>query len=214
MSPMPSWIVGVTRSILYAVKLKDPDTFFHCCRVGRQARQLARAMGLDEQQQTILEFSGLFHDIGKVGIPEHILLKRGRLEEEEMKEMMKHPQMSALIIEQLQGESSFFKDLLPGIRCHHEKFDGSGYPFNLQGEKIPLNSRIISVVDAVDAMTHERIYRSARSMSEARKELVDFSDIQFDKAIVRIYLEAEKHWRKELGVEGQEAIVGEVLRVA
>ena len=214
MNLVPSWVIGLTRAILYGVKLKDPNTFFHCCRVGRQARQLARAMGLDEHQQTVLEFSGLFHDIGKIGISEKILFKRARLDEEEMDEMRKHPEMSAKIIEQLQDESPFFQELLPGVRCHHERIDGSGYPFNLQGEDIPLAARIVSVVDAVDAMTHERAYRPALSAGDARKELVDFSGIQFDKAIVRIYLEAERHWREEKGLEAQEAVVAKILRVA
>lgn len=212
MSSVPEWAVGVASALLHAVKLKDLHTFYHCCRVGRRTRLLARSMGLDEYQQTVLEFSGLFHDIGKVGISENILLKPGRLDDTEMDLIKKHPQMSAEIIEKFADEK-FFRFLLPGIKCHHERFDGSGYPFNIQGENIPLSARIIAIIDSMDAMTHTRPYREALSMSMAKKELVDFSGSQFDKHIVRIYLDSEKYW-EPMESEAQEVAVGEVLRVA
>ena len=212
MAPPPEWAVGVASALLHAVKLKDVYTFYHCCRVGRQARLLAKVMGLDEYQQTILEFSGLFHDIGKVGISENILSKHGALNETEMDLIKKHPQMSAEIIKKLTKEK-FFRLLLPGIQCHHEKIDGSGYPFNMKGEDIPLPARIITVVDAMDAMTHTRTYRKALSIAKAKKELIDFSGSQFDKHIVRIYLEAAKYL-ESMAVEEQEVVIGEVLRVA
>ena len=191
MPSVPEWAAGVASGLLHAVKLKDIYTFYHCCRVGRKARLLARSMGLDEFQQTVLEFSGLFHDIGKVGISEKILSKAGRLDSTEMDLIKEHPLMSAEIVEKLSMDP-FFKLLLPGIKCHHERIDGSGYPFCLEGEKIPLPARIISVVDAVDAMTHTRVYRRALPMSKAKQELIDFSGSQFDKHIARIYLDAEK----------------------
>ena len=213
MPPIPEWAVDVASALLHAVKLKDTYTFYHCCRVGRKARLLARSMGLDEYQQTILEFSGLFHDIGKVGIADNVLLKPGRLDDEEMNLIKEHPRMSAEIIEKFVDER-FFQLLLPGIRCHHEKFDGSGYPFNIEGERIPLAARIIAVVDAMDAMTHTRTYRQALSISEAKRELLNYSGSQFDKNIVRIYLDAERYWEFTEPEEKEEAVIGQVLRVA
>lgn len=204
MGNVSKWVIQTTRAILYMVKLKDIHTFHHCCRVGEQARQLAKSMGLDKHQQNITEFSGLLHDIGKIGIAESILMKPGSLSDEEMNTIKQHPEMSVEIIQQVSSHS-FFRLLLPGVKFHHEKFDGSGYPCQLAGEKIPLSSRIIAIVDAVDAMTHTRAYRNALSMDKAKKELVNFSGSQFDKHIVRIYLEAHKYWKAQEPTDAEES---------
>ena len=209
---IPEWAIQVASAILYTVKLKDAYTFGHCCRVGRQSRRLAKAMGLDEQQQSVLEFSGLFHDIGKVGVSENILLKPSRLNGQEMEIIKKHPQMSADVIKQFSQEP-FFQLLLPGIESHHEKIDGSGYPCSLEGNEIPLSARIIAVVDAVDAMTHTRTYRKALSFDRARQELVEFSNIQFDKHIVQVYLQAQKFWKSQ-EVDSTEKVIREIWRAA
>lgn len=194
---IPQWAFDCLKAIMQTVKLKDPHTFYHCCRVAAAARLLGRDMGLNDYEQDIVEFSGLLHDIGKVGIADNILLKPSSLTIEEIKKMKEHPELSCEIIQPLMS-IPFFRFLVPGIRYHHEKWDGSGYGHMLEGEKIPLNARIISVVDTVDAMTHQRPYRKALSLSVARHELVEFSGTQFDRNIVKVYLEATQHWERQL----------------
>ncbi|MCB0406877.1 MAG: HD domain-containing protein [Bdellovibrionales bacterium] len=211
---VPDWAKDVTASILQAVKEKDEHTFFHCCRVGRNAKKLAKSMGLNEFEQVVLEFSGLFHDVGKVGIPDNILLKQGRLDKDEIEVMKAHPLKSAQIIEPL-STLPLFRFTLPGVRYHHERMDGTGYPFNLLGEKIPLFARIVSIVDCVDAMSHARSYRKALPAEKIIQELKDFSGIQFDANIVKIYLEASPHWNKESQKdESTEIIVRDLLKKA
>ncbi|MCB0355937.1 MAG: HD domain-containing protein, partial [Bdellovibrionales bacterium] len=167
---IPVWAIDAINALLQTLKLKDPFTFYHCCRVGRASRRLANALGLSEHEQNILEFSGLLHDVGKVGIPDDILLKPSRLTDEEMTKMKSHAELSCEIIKPLM-HIPFFRFLLPGIRYHHEQYDGSGYPSQLSGERIPLAARVIAVVDTVDAMTHTRPYRKALSIERALQEL-------------------------------------------
>ncbi len=208
------WAIEGTSALLQAVKIKDSYTFYHCCRVGRQARLLARSMGLGEHEQTILEFAGLFHDIGKIGIPDNILQKPGRLNEEEMALIKNHPEMSANIIKKFTSEE-FFKLLLPGVSCHHERYDGNGYPYKIEGDNIPLSARIIAVVDAVDAMTHTRAYRKTPlSMNMAKKELIECSGTQFDKHVVKIYLNASRFYESSDQQDENEVIIEEILKAA
>ena len=208
---VPKWAVDAINAVLQTLKLKDPFTFYHCCRVGRAARRLAKSMSLSEAEQNILEFSGLLHDIGKVGIADAILLKPGRLTEEEMNIMKNHAELSCQVVQPFLN-IPFFRFLLPGIRYHHEQFDGSGYPYNMAGEKIPLPARIISIVDTVDAMTNTRPYRTGLSFDKAKSELVEFSGTQFDAHIVKVYLESVRHWADLESAESDETIVASVLQ--
>lgn len=211
---VPDWAKDVTASILQAVKEKDEHTFYHCCRVGRNAKKLAKAMGLNEFEQIVLEFSGLFHDVGKVGVPDSILLKQGRLNQDEVEVMKAHPLKSAQIIEPL-ATLPLFRFTLPGVRYHHERVDGRGYPLNLAGEKIPLFARIVAVVDCVDAMSHARSYRKALPQEKIIQELEDFSGLQFDSEIVKIYLQSSPHWQKEQKEdENSEIIIRDLLKEA
>lgn len=207
---IPEWASSVANAILMNVKQKDPFTFYHCCRVGRAARRLAQSMGLNEYEQNVLEFSGLFHDIGKVGIPDNILLKPARLDDSEYKLMKAHPVMSAKTIEPL-SHIAFFKAQLPGIRYHHERVDGVGYPFNLKGDKIPLAARIIAIVDTVDAMMFTRPYRKGMPFEVVKQELLDFSGTQFDKAIVDIYLDAVRFWNNIESADKEEVAIKQIL---
>jgi HD-GYP domain-containing protein (c-di-GMP phosphodiesterase class II) len=212
---VPQWANVVAQSILAAVKQKDPDTFFHCCRVGQAARQLAKVMGLSEFEQVILEFSGLFHDVGKMGVPDDILLKPAKLTAKEIEIMKSHPELSVQIIKPLLDDP-FFRFLVPGIRYHHEKIDGTGYPHKLAGNNIPLPARIVAIVDTVDAMTQSRPYRPGQPMEKVTQELIDFSDRQFDKHLVKIYLEALRFKNKKpLTAEDEEQqITTQLLKVA
>jgi putative nucleotidyltransferase with HDIG domain len=185
----PSWAPDVAASILRTVLRKDPFTFHHCCRVGQAARNMAYILKLPEYELSLYEYAGLFHDIGKVGLPDHILLKPGRLDENENTQMKHHSEMSVEIIRPL-TKYAFFRFLIPGIRFHHERFDGKGYPVGLMGEKIPLIARAVAIVDSVDAMMNTRPYRQALSWEATQKELLDYSGTQFDPHLVQVYLNA------------------------
>lgn len=203
---IPDWAAAEAEDLLAQVKEKDLFTFSHCCRVGRGSRKLAKAMGLNEFEQAVLEFSGLFHDIGKVKIPLEVLCKPGRLEKPEIEVMKAHPQYSAEMIAHLE-HVPFFRFMLPGIKYHHEKVEGSGYPYNLRGEAIPLFARLIAVVDAYDAMINARPYRNPLSEEKAIKEIKDFSGRQFDERIVRQFLDYLPYMKKELEQDSADDII-------
>ncbi|MGZ3699457.1 MAG: HD-GYP domain-containing protein [Bdellovibrionota bacterium] len=190
---VPDWAQTVARALLQALKERDPYTYGHCRRVARHARLLAQAAGMTDYEQKLVEFSSMFHDLGKMGIPDSILFKAGRLTEQEEAIMRAHPVKSTEIIHPLTGVK-FFNDLVPGIRHHHERVDGRGYPDGLQGEQIPLIARVILIADTYDAMTTTRPYRKGLADEIAYKELRQFSGRQFDIQLVRIFLEAHPTW--------------------
>jgi HD-GYP domain-containing protein (c-di-GMP phosphodiesterase class II) len=192
---------------------KDPFTFYHCCRVGQAARKLGIALNLPEFELAVLEYSGLFHDIGKVGLPDSVLLKPGRLDEHEHGMMKNHAEMSVQIIRPL-IKHPFFRFLVPGIRYHHERYDGKGYPMGMSGEKIPFIARALAVVDSVDAMTNTRPYRKALSWDYVKKELVDYSGTQFDPTMVQVYLKAVKEGLFDRDTAHEEIVVPIILRAA
>ncbi|MGE0762078.1 MAG: HD-GYP domain-containing protein [Bdellovibrionales bacterium] len=212
---IPEWATQIANSILLTVKEKDPHTFYHCCRVGRGARQLAKAAGLNEFEQAVLEYSGLFHDVGKVGIPDNILLKPGRLDREEIEVMKAHPIKSAAIIDPL-THNPFFRFMLPGVRYHHEKIDGTGYPFGLVGDRIPLSARLVAVVDTYDAMTNVRPYRKPLPKDKVIQELKDFSGRQFDAQLVKVFLELLPHIERQDPdkTSQEEMVVASILKAA
>lgn len=209
---IPDWSFEVARQLLQTVKEKDPFTFHHCCRVGRGSRRLAKAIGLNEFEQAILEFSGLFHDIGKARIPSEILVKPGRLDANEIEVMKSHPTLSAEMIQHL-DQVPFFRFMLPGIKYHHERIDGGGYPNNMRGDSIPLFARVIAVVDSYDAMTNVRPYRNALGEERAIQELKDFSGKQFDMNLVRVFLEALPHEKKNDDTT-DELVVARLIKAA
>lgn len=190
---IPDWAYAITRTMLQALRERDPYTYGHCCRVARNARLLAKAAGLNEFEQKVIELASLFHDLGKLGIPDTVLLKPGRLTPEEEAIMRAHPVKSAEIIQPLSG-ISFFKSSLPGIRHHHERIDGLGYPDGTSGDKIPLEARIILIADTYDAMTTTRPYRKALAREIAYKELRQFAGRQFDPHLVGVFLKSHPHW--------------------
>jgi HD-GYP domain-containing protein (c-di-GMP phosphodiesterase class II) len=191
---IPAWALTATQSIMEMVKVKDEATYDHCIRVSRSSRLLAKAAGLSEMDQKIVEFSGLFHDVGKVGIPDGILLKPAKLTEEEFKIMQTHPHKSVQIIQPLADEVDFFRRIVPGVLHHHERFDGRGYPEGVMGEEIPLAARLILIADTFDAMTATRAYRAGLPKEVAYKELKDFAGRQFDPRLVAIFLRAQPTW--------------------
>lgn len=192
---LPHWGKATVEALMKSLRSRDPYTYGHCRRVSQNAKLLAQAAGLSETEQDIIEYSSLFHDLGKVGIPDTILHKESSLTDEEEQIMQSHPIKSVEIIQPL-CHSPFFKSLTPGIRHHHEHIDGQGYPDGIEGEKIPLPARIILIVDTFDAMTSDRPYRKGLEFEIAYKELKQFAGRQFDAHFVKIFLQAHPFWKQ------------------
>ncbi len=190
---IPEWADAVSQSLLQTLKERDPYTYGHCRRVARNARLLAQAAGLSTFEQNVIEYSSMLHDLGKISIPDKILFKPGRLTAEEEKIIQTHPEKGEEIVQTL-SQIPFFRALLPGIRHHHERIDGKGYPDNISGEAIPLSARVILIADTFDAMTTTRPYRKGGEFQYAYKELKQFSGRQFDSHLVKIFLKAHPQW--------------------
>lgn len=193
---IPDWAYDIARTLMQSLNTVDPLTFNHCSRVGEMSRKLARDAGLNEFEQKLAEFAGLFHDIGKMGISQQIIAKPGKLEPKELDIMRSHPVLSEEIIKPL-TKHLFFKEILPAIRGHHERVDGEGYPDKLIGDKVPLLARIILVVDTYDAMSQTRSYRKGLPDDIVYAELKRCSGTQFDPTLVRIFLQAHKTWKNQ-----------------
>ena len=177
-----------TRDVLIAlasaIDAKDPITEHHCDRVAEQAISLARAAGLSEDAIEAVGYGAVLHDVGKIGIAEAVLLKPGELTDDERAEMQRHPVIGADILRPLRLGGL----VGPIVRGHHERWDGDGYPDGLRGGAIPIGARIVSVVDAYDAMTHSRPYRAALSADQAREELARCRGTQFDPELLDLLL--------------------------
>lgn len=211
---LPEWGKAVTKSILETVKAKDPYTFFHCCRVGRNARLLSKAAGMNEYQQLVIEYAGLLHDVGKVGIPDNILFKPAKLTREEFIMMRLHPVKSLKVIKPLLFEQ-FFQDIAPGLELHHERLDGRGYPYGLDEKDISEMVRMVTIVDAVDAMVSTRPYRKGISHDMAVAEIKRHSGTQFDSHISQIYIDSHKFFAKEIkGIKVDEQMAQSLLLAA
>lgn len=191
---IPSWAYDAAQSLMQSLKVVDPGTYSHCLRVGEMARKLARDAGLNEYEQKLAEFSGIFHDLGKIGIDPEIIGKPGKLDPRELDIMKNHPVMSEQIVRPL-ASHSFFKELLPAIRGHHERVDGDGYPDKLIGEKISVLARVILIVDTYDAMSQTRAYRKGLPDDIVYAELKRCSGTQFDAQLVRTFLQAHSTWQ-------------------
>lgn len=172
------------RALGKSVELKDTSTEGHSARVAFYGVIIGKALFLPDAHISLLEDAGYLHDLGKIGISEKILNKNGPLSPEEWEIMKTHPEKSAHIIEAL----GFLSDLVPLVKHHHEKFDGSGYPAGLKGEDIPLGARIISVADAFDAITSARCFRKGSPVGYAVTELKQNAGKQFDPMIVDIFI--------------------------
>lgn len=163
------------KAFVYSIELRDIYTQGHSERVAIYSREFTKYLGLDKEAINRVYLAGLLHDLGKVGIPDAILLKPGKLEKDEFEIVKMHSILSGDIVSKMDG----FADLSTIIRHHHEHFDGSGYPDGLKGKSIPLLSRILTIVDVFDALTTKRIYRAALSIKEAL-EVMDSMRAKFD----------------------------------
>jgi putative two-component system response regulator len=176
-----------------AVEAKDPSTERHCQRLANLAARLGAQAGLNGPELEAVAYGALLHDVGKIGVPESILTKPAALDAAEWDLMRLHPEIGERICEPLAASGTF----TPIVRHHHERWDGRGYPDGLRGEAIPLGARIVGLVDAFDAMTHDRPYRRAMSTALAVNELWREAGAQFDRALVPIFvMELERDGEK------------------
>jgi HD-GYP domain-containing protein (c-di-GMP phosphodiesterase class II) len=172
--------IATIRSLANAIEAKDLYTRGHSERIRDFSLVIAQEMALPEDRMKHIEIAALLHDVGKIGVPEAVLRKQGKLTDEEFAEIKKHPALGAEILSSIKQ----LKESLPGIRYHQERFDGKGYPSGLKGMDIPLFARMIAVADTFDAMTSDRPYRSALPDGVALEELRRMSGIQFDPECV------------------------------
>jgi diguanylate cyclase (GGDEF)-like protein/PAS domain S-box-containing protein/putative nucleotidyltransferase with HDIG domain len=171
-----------------AAEIKDRYIRGHPERTSEVAAALAEEMGLSSEQVRNIKIAGLLHDIGKITVSESILNKPGKLTKREFANIKDHPIVGATLVSQVKG----FEHLIPIVRHHHERFDGKGYPDGLTGEEIPLEARIMSVVDVFDALTHERSYREALNSAQATAELERSAGTQFDPVVLEAFLALAK----------------------
>lgn len=177
-------------ALLAALDEKKAETKAHTQRLSDHVMKLADLLGLNVEAKNRLILLAMLHDIGKVGIPDHILGKPGPLTEEEWQIMQTHSEIGYRIAANVPELHVVTEEILH----HHEKWDGSGYPSGLSGEKIPLNSRILAVVDAYDVMTHDQVYQVARTHEDAIRELQKQAGSHFDPRLVDRFIKQVSHW--------------------
>jgi putative nucleotidyltransferase with HDIG domain len=170
--------------LLAALELRDADTCRHAERVARLARATGQAMGLDEEDLIVVEKGALLHDVGKIGVPDRLLRKPEKLDEEEWKILSRHPAHGAELLERIEVPAATCRI----VRQHHERMDGRGYPAGLAGEDICQGARIVSVADAYDAIRMDRPYRKGRSHEVAVAEIAAHAGTQFDPRVVEVFL--------------------------
>ncbi len=184
-----------------ALEMRDPETISHTRRVIQMTARLARVMGFQQDELALISRGALLHDIGKIGIPDHILRKPGPLNEEEWEIMHQHPVLAYELLSSIPGLQSAVD--IP--YCHHEKWNGAGYPRGLKGEEIPLAARIFAVVDVWDALTSDRPYRMAWPFEQARDYIRQERSQHFDPQVsdAFLYMITTKQWRHSINAYWQ-----------
>lgn len=177
--------IHVVESLADAIDAKDNYTKGHSGRVAVYSKEIARRYGYDEKQQEQIFMMGLLHDVGKIGVPDEVINKPGRLTDEEFAKIKKHPGIGGKIL----GNIKEMPELAAGAKWHHERYDGSGYPEGLSGDDISEEARIIAVADAYDAMTSNRSYRGALPVEVVRGEIEKGKGAQFDPKFADIMIE-------------------------
>lgn len=176
---------GTMESLRLAVDAKDSYTKNHSDRVSYYAVLLAKALNLPEEEIEIIRDGGLFHDIGKIGIPDAILQKTEKLTDDEYDDIKNHPSIGAHIL----NPAKIFEKIIPIVKHHHERYDGKGYPGKLVGNQIPLSARIVSLADSFDAMTSDRSYRPRFTLFKALAEIERCKGTQFDPELATLFIE-------------------------
>lgn len=180
-------LMGLLHAVVNSVDAKDPYTYGHSERVAFLSRALARASGLSPTECERVYLAGLLHDVGKIGVPDAILCKPGKLTLEEFEVLKKHPEIGVRILSPVRQT----RDLLPGVLYHHERMDGRGYPEGITGKSIPLLGRIICLADCFDAMTTNRTYRAALPLETAISEVRRCAGTQFDPHLAELFLDLD-----------------------
>jgi HD-GYP domain-containing protein (c-di-GMP phosphodiesterase class II) len=180
--------INSIRMLAAAIDAKDPYTRGHSERVARYSMSIGKYLDLTADQMRHLRISALLHDVGKIGIDDRILRKPGALTEEEFQVMKSHPEKGAAIM----GGVPQLRECIPGMKYHHEKWGGGGYPLGLSGEEIPLQARIVTVADTFDAMTTNRPYQKALDLAYVVEKIVSFSNTRFDPRVVQAFVKAVK----------------------
>jgi len=183
----------VARALLDILDAKDPYTSEHSQQIASFALLMAEEAGMSDRQRYLLWLGSLLHDVGKVGVSSEILRKPGRLSPEEWDQMRVHPALGEQMVRGLLD----VKEVIDIVGCHHERFDGSGYPRGLAGEDIPEAARMVSVADAFSAMVHDRPYRKGLAWPEAIEELRRYAGTQFDPEMVELFVRAIGHGERE-----------------
>jgi putative nucleotidyltransferase with HDIG domain len=173
-------------SLATAIEKRDPYTGGHTKRVTSYSLAIAKYLPLSLAERKCLRIASVLHDIGKIGIEDQILRKPERLSPEEFNTIKHHSDMGAEIIEHIRS----LREIIPGVKYHHEQLNGSGYPHGLKGKDIPMIARIVSVADTYDAMTTDRPYRKALEKEVAVEELRKYAGTQFDKEVVEAFIQA------------------------
>jgi len=168
--------------------IREKETGLHSRRAACHTQVLAKHLIEDSEHLRQVYWGALLHDIGKIGIPDHILLKHSQLDEAEWTVMRTHVDMGYHIVSQL-PDLAMAAEL---VRCHEERYDGSGYPRGLRGEQIPMGARLFAIIDALDAMTSDRSYRKAMPFDAAKNEIISMAGTQFDPVAVEVFLAEEK----------------------
>jgi len=176
--------VGTLRAFSSSLDAKDPYTRGHSERVALLARDLALASGMGVEEAERVHMAGAMHDIGKIGVPDHVLGKPGRLTDDEFEMIKRHPSIGYEILKPIPT----VEDILPGVLYHHERWDGRGYPSGLSGDEIPMMARVLAVADTFDAMSSNRAYRPAKSRDEVLAEIERCAGSQFDPELVPAFL--------------------------
>jgi putative nucleotidyltransferase with HDIG domain len=176
-----------------ALDTRDSETMGHSLRVAAYTAHIAARLGITDPEMTDIYRGSLLHDFGKIGVPDAILRKPGKLTPEEWVEMRKHPEIGYRILHGI----NFLENSRQIVLSHQERFDGTGYPRGLKGEQIPLGARIFCVADTLDAMTSDRPYRKALTYEIARAEIEKYSGVQFDPKVVAVFLKIPReHWTR------------------
>jgi putative two-component system response regulator len=205
MSPV---LDSIALTLSTAIEARNLETGEHCRRLGVLSERMAVVLGLDERQQMTIRVGGYLHDIGKIGIADAVLLKPGRLTDDEMAEMRRHSEIGAAVLDVHEAMS----EIAQIVRHHHERWDGRGYPAAVAGTAIPLGGRIIAVADAFSAMTGDRVYRPALPLDRAWAELRTHAGSQFDPDIVEAFelVVDEEGALRPLGVDLERTLTGDI----
>src|SRR5580698_7211876 len=191
-------------ALALAIDAKDHTTHDHLQRVQIYAMELAKELAISTEDQEALRAAAMLHDIGKLAVPEHIISKPGRLTPEEFEKMKIHPIVGAEILERVK----FPYPVVPIVRAHHEKWDGTGYPFGLAGEDIPIGARILAAVDCLDALASDRQYRKALPLDEAMAKVAAEAGISFDPKVVELLM--SRHVELEQKAQGKDRAKGKL----